>query len=234
MEAGSVRAAPLDPAIDRRFRTIYESAPIGIVTLDPLGRVLQANPAFEQLLGYTTEELRHLAASELIHPDDLAEGLRLFEELRAGRRERYSREARNYRRDRRLIWLRTTVAAVRDAAGQLRYSVSMVEDITERKRAEEALRERVRQEALGADIGVAVTERGSLREILQHCAEALVRHLDVAFARIWTLDDEGQVLELRASAGLYTDLDGAHARVPVGRFKIGLIAQERRPHLTNH
>ena len=43
----------------------------------------------------------------------------------------------------------------------------------------------------------------------------------------------GDVLELRASAGMYTHLDGAHARVPVGQFKIGPIAQERRPHLTN-
>ena len=41
------------------------------------------------------------------------------------------------------------------------------------------------------------------------------------------------VLELRASAGLYTHLDGPHSRVPVGKYKIGLIAQERKPHLTN-
>ncbi|HYY43093.1 MAG TPA: GAF domain-containing protein, partial [Pyrinomonadaceae bacterium] len=62
---------------------------------------------------------------------------------------------------------------------------------------------------------------------------ALVRHLDAAFARIWTLDEEAQVLELRASAGLYTHLDGPHSRVPVGQYKIGLIAKERAPHMTN-
>src|SRR5262249_9222082 len=67
----------------------------------------------------------------------------------------------------------------------------------------------------------------------QPCAEALVRHLDVAFARIWSLDAHADVLVLQASAGQYTHLDGPHSRVPVGRFKIGLIAQERRPHLTN-
>ncbi len=68
---------------------------------------------------------------------------------------------------------------------------------------------------------------------LRGVAEATTRHLDAAFARIWTVTADGTTLELRASAGLYTHLDGGHARVPVGQFKIGLIASERKPHLTN-
>jgi GAF domain-containing protein len=72
-----------------------------------------------------------------------------------------------------------------------------------------------------------------LPTILQRSAEAIVRHLDAAFARIWTLDERQNILELQASAGLYTRLDGEHARVAVGNLKIGRIAQERRPHLTN-
>jgi signal transduction histidine kinase len=69
--------------------------------------------------------------------------------------------------------------------------------------------------------------------LLQRGVEAMVGHLDAAFARIWTLNEAQQMLELRASAGLYTHLDGPHGRVPVGRLKIGRIAQERKPHLTN-
>jgi signal transduction histidine kinase len=69
--------------------------------------------------------------------------------------------------------------------------------------------------------------------MLQGCSEAMVKHLDAAFARIWTLNEAENVLELQSSAGLYTHIDGGHARVPVGKFKIGLIAQERQPHLTN-
>ncbi len=106
-------------------------------------------------------------------------------------------------------------------------------DVTERRRDEEMLRQRARLAALGAEVGVALTQKAPLPEILQRCTEALVEHLDAAFARIWTLDDDGSVLELQASAGLYTHLDGPHGRVPVGKFKIGLIALERRPHLTN-
>ena len=86
---------------------------------------------------------------------------------------------------------------------------------------------------LSADIGIALNQADTLQQILRRCAEALVQRLDVAFARIWTLDEKEQVLELQASAGLYTHLDGTHSRVPVGHLKIGLIAQEREPHLTN-
>lgn len=107
------------------------------------------------------------------------------------------------------------------------------QDVTERKRAEEALAERVRITALSADVGLALTQGATLREMLQLCVEATVRHLNAAFARIWTLNESEQVLELQASAGMYTHLDGGHARVPVGKFKIGLIAEERAPHLTN-
>ncbi|TAK35676.1 MAG: PAS domain S-box protein [Chloroflexota bacterium] len=106
-------------------------------------------------------------------------------------------------------------------------------DVTEQKRAEEALAERVRLATLITHVDTALIHSNTLPEILRRCAEALVEHLHVAFARIWTLDAEQNVLVLRASAGMYTHLDGSHSRVPVGQFKIGLIAQERKPILTN-
>src|SRR5437764_9612552 len=71
----------------------------------------------------------------------------------------------------------------------------------ERRRGQTALLERARLAELTSDVGIALTQSGGLRAMLQLCAEALVRHLDVALARIWTLDDAGEVLELQASAG---------------------------------
>lgn len=93
---------------------------------------------------------------------------------------------------------------------------------------------KLRQAALRADVSAALAEPvGSLQSILQRNAEAVVRHLDAAFARIWTLNQQESMLELQASAGLYTHLNGSHSRVPVGKLKIGLIAEERQPHMTN-
>ena len=102
-----------------------------------------------------------------------------------------------------------------------------------RKRAEEVQVELARLTALNAGISAALSGVGTVREGLQGCTEALARHLDVACARIWTLNETTQVLEIEASSGIYTHFDGAHARVPVGKFKIGKIAQECKPQYSN-
>ncbi|MEK6304131.1 MAG: PAS domain S-box protein [Acidobacteriota bacterium] len=112
--------------------------------------------------------------------------------------------------------------------------ISLIRDITEHKQIEEMNVRRTRQIALRADVGSALADRSAdLRQTLDYCTQAVVRHLDAAFARIWTLNSELNVLELQASAGMYTHINGAHARIPVGAFKIGLIAQERQPHISN-
>ena len=106
-------------------------------------------------------------------------------------------------------------------------------DITEHKHADDLLIERSRLATLGAEVGFALSQKDTLCDMLQKCSEAFVRNLNMAFARIWTINTEGNVLELQSSAGIYTHIDGPHRRVPVGMYKIGLIASERKPHLTN-
>ena len=106
-------------------------------------------------------------------------------------------------------------------------------DLEARRAAQDALAERVRMAAMNAEAAMALTRIENLPTILQRWTEVVVTHLDAAFARIWTLNAAGDTLELQASAGMYTHLDGPHSRVPVGQFKIGLIAAERRAYLTN-
>jgi signal transduction histidine kinase len=103
----------------------------------------------------------------------------------------------------------------------------------ERRAAEQALARQLRLEVLRADVRLEASRGRTLAQGLHSCCEALVEHVDAAFARVWTLGPDGQTLELRASAGLYTHLDGAHARVRVGTLKIGRIAASREPHVTN-
>ena len=115
----------------------------------------------------------------------------------------------------------------------LKRTSQLEQEVAERKKTEESLAERSRLAFLVGEVGVVLTQGSTLQVILDRSARALVQHLDAAFARIWTLNEAGDILELQASAGMYTHLDGPHCRVPVGKFKIGLIAQERKPHLTN-
>jgi PAS domain S-box-containing protein len=106
-------------------------------------------------------------------------------------------------------------------------------DITERKHTELDLRERNRFLELDLEVATLIDLNENISKLLQGCTEALVQHLDAAFARIWLLDETEQILNLCASAGLYTHLDGAHSQIRVGQYKIGLIAAQGKPILTN-
>ena len=126
-----------------------------------------------------------------------------------------------------------SAAPIRCKDGEIVGCVLVFRDISERRKADMAGAGRNRLTSLRADTSAALNLSDDPRIALQECTAALVRHLDVAFARIWTLNEAGTVLELQASAGLYTHLDGPHGRVTVGEFKIGRIAQNRQPLLTN-
>jgi PAS domain S-box-containing protein len=130
-------------------------------------------------------------------------------------------------------WLEGNGRTLPDPQGRPEYVAGAFTDVTTKREFQQIILERARIAALGGDIGLALVEADTLGQTLQRCAEAIVQNLDAAFARIWTLNNFENVLELQASAGLYTHLDGPHSRVPVGKFKIGLIASERLPHLTN-
>ncbi|BAY25203.1 putative two component sensor histidine kinase [Calothrix sp. NIES-2100] len=131
------------------------------------------------------------------------------------------------------LWLETHKIPLKDNQKNFLGILVTCQDITARKQAELALAEKVALAALHVEINTAITQSSTLKASLKHCTDAIVKHLNAAFARIWTLNSQENVLELQASSGMYTHIDGPHRRVPVGMFKIGLIAQERQPHLTN-
>jgi GAF domain-containing protein len=99
---------------------------------------------------------------------------------------------------------------------------------------EDLLQQQARHAALRADVSLALGEGLPLQEALQQCTQAMVQHLDAAFARIWILDPSEEVLCLHASAGMYTHLDGKHSRIGVGQYKVGAVALGRKPILTNN
>ena len=224
----------------KRLRELIASVP-GVVWEawgapdDSMQRINFVSDYVERMLGYTVEEW--LATPnfwlQIVHPEDREraahETRKKFEGGRGG-----TTEFRWMTKDGRVVPVEAQSVVILDEEGSPAGMRGVTMDISARKRAEDELDRRVRQAALGADVGVALAHSGeSLRRVLQRCAEAVVRHLGAAFARVWTLNREEDVLELQASAGMYTHTDGAHGRVPVGKFKIGLIAEERKAHLTN-
>jgi two-component system NtrC family sensor kinase len=201
-------------------------------------RNVYSNREITDTLGYTSAEVENMGSNLLptiIHPEDLAklpEYLQQLETAPDGEVGEYEYRVRDKNGCWRWLVSREIVFS-RTEEGKIKQRLGAATDITQRKIAEQALAEQLKLSLFTADVGIGLTQNQTLLATLQYCADAVVRHLDAAFARIWTLNEEGNVLELQASAGIYTHIDGAHSRIAVGEFKIGLIALERQPHITN-
>lgn len=126
---------------EKRFRGMFEAAAIGIGLDDLRGHIVESNPALQSMLGYSREELDGMNFAEFTHPEDLATDVELFGEMIVGKRDFYQIEKRHVRKDREVVWVRLTNSLVRDEVGEPKFTIGMVENITERKRAEEALQQ---------------------------------------------------------------------------------------------
>jgi len=154
----------------RRFRVIFDGAPMGIIQCDLQGSVLESNPAVERMLGYARADLRGKNVHEFIHPEAVADGARLFEELVEGKRESYELEARYIGQPSVSGWVRLTVSLVRGVDGRPQFAIGMTEEITERKRAEQRLREAQKMEVVGRLVsGVAHDFNNLLTGIMLYC-----------------------------------------------------------------
>jgi PAS domain S-box-containing protein len=123
------------------FREVFEHAPGGMFVSGLDGRLTQANAALCRMLGYSEPELLDKTWLELTHPDDLETCLRWKEQLYGDPNASPDAEKRYVHRSGAVVWVRVRVSPVRDAAGNPLYFVVHVDDITDRKRTEEALRE---------------------------------------------------------------------------------------------
>jgi PAS domain S-box-containing protein len=130
------RASESSRRSEERFRLLFEWAPVPIALHRGDGRYLRTNGAYQRMVGYSNEELLSLGVRKITHPEDVAEGQRLVQELVDRKLDRYQREKRFLHKNGAVVWVRSTAGAVRNAEGEFDYIISIVEDITERKRGE--------------------------------------------------------------------------------------------------
>lgn len=229
-QSSSDRRAP-----EERFALAIHGASDGWWDRDLRTNTVYFSPRWKQLLGYDEHDIPHRFEewTERVHPDDLERVMIMLQQQMDGHVEMYEIDHRVRHKDGTYHWIRARGSALRDEHGVVSHLAGWHSDITAQKRTEEMQTRRAQHATFRADVSMTLTERAVLPTILQRCTEAMVHHLHAAFARIWTLRPGEEVLELQASAGRYTHLNGAHSRIPVGALKIGLIAGERRPHLTN-
>ncbi|MEN9223702.1 MAG: PAS domain S-box protein, partial [Thermostichus sp. BF3_bins_97] len=123
------------------LQALIEQASVGIGLTDLKGCVLSLNPAAQRMHGYSHDELLHMNFADYTHPEDLQKDQELFQQLIAGEIPSYSLEKRYLRKDGSQFWGRLTLSLVRDPQGQPQFAVSVLEDISEAKQAEAALRQ---------------------------------------------------------------------------------------------
>lgn len=178
---------------ERRFRAFFETAAVGAAQADPTtGRFLEVNERLCRFLGYDREELLSLGFPDVTHPDDRARDRDGLARLTRGEIREYLAEKRYVRKDGRIVWGLLAVSLLRDADGRALHTASIVQDVTERRRVEEALMEireaerrrmaRDLHDAVLQDLAAAVQAVQATQEearasvgALEHAAEALRR-----------------------------------------------------------
>lgn len=126
-------------ASERQLRSIFEHAAVGVCVIDRGGTLTQANEALAEIVGYTREELEDMAPEALTFEEDRPASQQMHRALFDGTRSSAVLEQRCLRRDGSVAWVRVSASAVPGPAGKVDRVVALVEEITARKQAEEAL-----------------------------------------------------------------------------------------------
>src|SRR5262249_47757111 len=134
---------------ERLHRSTFDEAPIGVAHTSLTGRFLRVNRSLCQLLGYSPEELTRIDFREITHPDDLAQDVDATRRLVTGQLDRYTREKRYRRKDGRFVLVNLAVSLHRNRDGNPVFFIAVIEDLSERKRLEQDLRQAHKMEAIG-------------------------------------------------------------------------------------
>jgi PAS domain S-box-containing protein len=139
---------------EERFRAIYERAPIGIEQVAPDGRLMMVNSTQCAMLGYSESQLLSKTFEDITHPEDRVKEADLLKSLFSGEQDSYTLEKRYLHKSGAIVWVNITSTVVRNQSGSPEYRITVVEDVTARKHAEQAL---IRAEKLAATGRMAST-----------------------------------------------------------------------------
>ncbi len=227
------RAEAARHAAETRYQELFDNANDLIYTCDLEGRFTSMNLTAERITGYQREDVLKMNIGQVVAPEYLELVRKTIADRINNRANPAPYEIEIVCKDGSRLPLEVNARLIYEDGRPVAIQ-GIARDISERRREERARQRLSHQAALRADVGQALTDdEATLRQVLQRCSDAIVDHLDAALARIWMLNEKERTLELQASAGIYTSLDGPDARAPVGKSRIGLIAEEKTPHLTN-
>ncbi len=146
-------------ASEEQFRAMFETASIGIAQADPkTGRFLRVNRKMCEITGYSTNEMQAMRIPEITHPEDREDDWKAYQGVMTGELKDYRQEKRYIRKDGVVVWVNVNMTVIRDFAGEPMRAMATIEDITDRKRAEERLKE-YEKVVEGSEELIAVVDR---------------------------------------------------------------------------
>ena len=214
---------------EERFRHIFENAAVGIAEVNLDGRFVTVNNTLCEITGYPREELLQRSFQEITHPDDLAADIAQASRLLSGELQQYTIEKRYIRKDGSLVFVNLSGSSVRGIDDEVLHFVAIIEDITERKRAEEALRrseQQFRSVFEHAATAIAVTDLSGRFIQCNPAYEKLLGYTPDELRRVssWDLvhpDDRAENMPL------IDDL--RHGRIPHFEIENRYVARDGRP-----
>jgi diguanylate cyclase (GGDEF)-like protein/PAS domain S-box-containing protein len=167
---------------EQRFRKGFDSSPIGMALASPDGQFVRVNDALCEKTGYSQEELLGRGFADITHPGDVQASLDFVSRIVEGEIDSYKTEKRYMHKGGETIDAIVSVSCVRDRDGELRHFFAQVQDITERKRAEEELAQSLSL--------VTATLESTADGILVVDAEGRISHFNEEFRRMWRIPGE--------------------------------------------
>jgi two-component system cell cycle sensor histidine kinase/response regulator CckA len=166
---------------EERFRLAFEEGPLGMALVDLNFKFISVNRAYCEMLGYSEKELLQKGISDLNHPDDIANTVELGKKLITANIPGYQIQKRYLTSKGKPLWVQLTAAMVKDSEGKPVYGFAMIENIDQRKKAEEGL-------AIQHAVTRVLTESASLEKGIPQILQILCETLHWEFGGIWTID----------------------------------------------
>lgn len=149
--------------LEQKVDLLFAQAAISMAIVDVEGNIVDTNQKFQNLLGYTEDELRQMNFADFTHPDDVDVNMRMFQELLADKRNSYTLEKRYIHKNGATVWGQLTVSITHSNQAEDTLVLGMIQDITDRKRMEQELKVKNEQSRLFvkyAPAGIAMVDTG--------------------------------------------------------------------------
>ena len=124
---------------EKRFRALFERAGIGILLVTHDARILETNPSFQRMIGYSDKDLKDMSTHDITHEEDFPIQAQFYRQIHEGKIDRYRLQKRYIHKKDYVVWGILTMAVIRDESGAVEYMIGMIEDISAWKKTEAEL-----------------------------------------------------------------------------------------------